>query len=235
MDDKAQTFSIDMAIGISLFLVAFGVVVSVWTSTMDKTHSSETVYEMEWMSTSVLDQLMRSPGIPKDWYTDPTGVAVIGLAEVDPFLTETLAREVVSDRIIDPDKLLSFMNLVENNYSATRNKLFGTSYEFYVELSCFNKSSTDCFNGTHVDYVSENLGCGNGVSFNISGGTVVISGGTVCKVGNGMTVPRSDMKHQVNAAGEGILSEVFDTDLDPWDEGLESLNRSIRLNIILWV
>lgn len=233
IDNKAQTFSTDLIISLALFTIALGVILSTWTSTMDRVHSSGAIYELEWMSTSVMDQLMQTPGVPKDWHKDPSTVTVIGLTEIDPFLADTLGHEVVLDGVIDPDKLLVFLKLVKENYTEVKNKLFGTSYEFYVGVSCSNETHTDCFDGMHVDDVTGGVDCDNGVKFNISGNSATISGGTMCMVGN--YVPVEDMTLGVANHWEGVLSEVFEEDLDPGDEGSQPSNRTIRSTLVLWI
>lgn len=156
---RGQIFTFDFIFATGIFLVILAGVIYLWDSTIYGIDSSEKNYEINWISETTAEQLVRIPGIPKDWWKNPENVTVLGLVDADGGY----------NRILDIDKLLQFSNITNKNYSIVRNKLLGTGkYNFYAEFSCLNDSNRDCFSGIYVDSLyNGNLTCSNGFNFSV--------------------------------------------------------------------
>lgn len=156
---KGQIFTWDFIFATGIFLVILAGIVYLWDSTIYGIDASEKNYEINWISGMIAEQLVRIPGIPKDWWKNPENVTIIGLVDAD--------REY--NRILDIDKLLHFSNMTNKNYSIIRNKLLGTGkYNFYTEFFCLNDSNRECFSGIYVDSIENgNITCSNGFNFSI--------------------------------------------------------------------
>jgi len=168
LNKKAQAFTWDIVFAIIMFFIVLGILIYLWSDMVEKTKSLEIEYEISWLSTAVSEQLVRTLGIPYNWTKDPESdnIIVIGLAD-----SETIENSTkVLDRILDPDKLMHFINITQNNYPAVRNKLFGSGkYDFYAEIFCLNQSNICCFEGAYLDTIEESIiTCGNGFNFSIS-------------------------------------------------------------------
>lgn len=168
LNKKAQVFTWDIVFAMIVFFIVLGILIYLWSDTVEKMTTSEIEYELSWLSTAVSEQLVRTLGIPYNWIKDPEpdNITVIGLAD-----SETIGNSTkVLDRILDPDKLMHFINITQNNYLAVRNKLLGSGkYDFYAEISCLNQSDICCFEGLYLDTIKDSIiTCGNGFNFSIS-------------------------------------------------------------------
>jgi len=160
LNHKAQIFTWDLILATAIFLIVLATILSLWTDTIEDLEVLDTSYEMDWLATTVAEQLARTPGSPLDWTNAPNiyNITVIGLAD-----TRTIGNDTrIQDRVIDPDKLISFINLTKGNgYASMRNKLFGTGkYDFYIEISCLDPATMDCFEGLKLDNTANyNITC----------------------------------------------------------------------------
>ena len=163
-NNKAQVFTWDIVFATIIFLVALTMIIHIWDSTIAEMDAAERTYDMEWLSNTASEQLVRTHGDPKNWTYDSENVIIVGLADVRPY-----GPTKVMDRIIDPDKLLHFVNITENNYAAIRSRLLGSGkYEFYTEISCLNNTKRDCFEGLYVDTIENgSVVCLNGFNFTV--------------------------------------------------------------------
>ena len=146
LNRKAQIFTWDIILATVIFLVVLGTIIFLWTDTLGDIDSTDTQYEIQWLATAVSEQMARTPGSPANWtYAPNTGnITVLGLAA-----TRTIGNDTETlDRVLDPDKVVSLIDLSQNNYVSMRNKLFGTGrYDYYMELSCLDPTVLDCFEG----------------------------------------------------------------------------------------
>jgi len=145
-----------------MFLFVFFVVIYLWDSTTADIQMDLSRYEMKWLSNAVSEQLVRTPGYPKNWKKNE--VQVYGLAEIDRIGEYSIGV----DRVIDPDKLLFLIMNIRQNYSEMRRTLLGSSrFDFYMVLTCLNSSKTDCFQGLTLDDVNIPVMCSNGYNFTL--------------------------------------------------------------------
>jgi hypothetical protein len=149
INKKGQVFTADLAVATLIFMIILGVIFYLWTETVDDISSSETEYEMVWLSTAVSEQLVRTPGVPYNWTLNPgiPNITVIGLAD-----TQTIGQNTEPlDRVLDPNKMLFFINNSKDKYATVKNKLFGTGkYDYYIEFACLDPYTADCFNNLHA-------------------------------------------------------------------------------------
>ncbi len=154
MKRRGQMFTWDMIFGLVLFLLTFGITISIWETSYTELRLSEEGYEMTWLVETVGDQLVRTGGDPPYWSRD--NVITYGLTE------ERGAYGESESRIIDADKLLMLLQDIRSNYTKVRNKLLGSgTYELYLEVSCLNSTSLACLHGIPLQTVTETVSCNN--------------------------------------------------------------------------
>ena len=167
LNKKGQVFTWDIAVATLIFMIILGVIIYLWTDTVEDINSSEMEYEMVWLATAVSEQLVRTPGVPYNWtmYPEVQNITVIGLSDVETIGANTQPL----DRVLDPNKMLYFINTTKSRYAVVKNKLFGTGkYDYYIEFACLDPYTTDCFNNLHAEMIDvENITCDNGVVYYI--------------------------------------------------------------------
>jgi len=118
--EKGQMFSGDIAIATVVFLAALSLAFFMWNATNDRIETAETLRGMEKASSEALEQLIRSPGVPRYW-TD-SDVKVLGLAN--------------ADRIINATKASYFINMMNSTNYADNQYLMGLGeYHFYMNVT----------------------------------------------------------------------------------------------------
>ncbi|MFH1402984.1 MAG: hypothetical protein ABIH11_01785 [Candidatus Altiarchaeota archaeon] len=163
---RGQVFTWDLTFSAVLFLVIFSIVIYLWDSVTMDISGDLRIFEMQWLSDSVGEQLVKTPGYPEDWKQDT--VKVYGLSDITP----VGERVFFQDRIVDPDKLLNFIKNLEENYTDIRRSLLGSSrYDFYIVYSCINTSDVGCMQGIHLDENNRPVSCLNGFNFTITNHT----------------------------------------------------------------
>jgi hypothetical protein len=166
LNRKAQIFTWDIILATVIFLIVLGTILFLWADTIEDIDAADTEYELSWLATAVSEQLARTPGLPLNWALsqDLYNITVLGLADTKRIGNDTKTL----DRVLDPDKVMAFINLTQtdkafdqNKYSRLRNRIFGTGkYDFYVELSCLDSTVMDCFEGLRFDnIVNVNITC----------------------------------------------------------------------------
>lgn len=161
LNRKAQIFTWDIILATVIFLGVLATILFLWNDTISDLEASDTEYEVGWLATAVSEQLARTPGSPTNWTYAPNvyNITVLGLADTKQIGNDTKTL----DRVLDPDKVVSFINLTKrsDDYAPLRNRLFGTGkYDFYVEISCLDPTVMDCFEGLELDNVANlNITC----------------------------------------------------------------------------
>ncbi len=223
MHNKAQIMTWDVMVASSIFLLSFGAIYYVWNVSIIEMERSEKAYDMREVSTRSIEQLIRTPGVPEDWGWDEMNKSVIGLAKLDT----TFGSKKVLDRVLDPEKVLSFIYLINTTYNVNEGikyRLGIQDYEFYLKITCLN--TTHCLSGFHVDIPDTNITCLNGKKFTIVNQTVVESP-TSCTIGNSMIDDATDMNPATRTAAlynaSGKIAERF-----------SMRNQSIRLTLTVW-
>lgn|GEM_PF-488170 len=132
---KGQVFTWDLAISIAVFLIVLAMLFYMWDSTVTKSTEIKDIYEMEIIATEVTEQLIRTPGIPRDWEIKENGsykynvsnITALGLANVEP-------------RVLNDEKILRFIDLDYREITP----LIGTrQYDFYFNMTYINETTNN--------------------------------------------------------------------------------------------
>ena len=108
----AQVWSLDIMVGLSLFLVGM---MMFFTYTINQSDETTEVFELLSHDGKILADNLMSKGYPEDW--NSSNAVIIGLT---------------TDNRINDTKLTSLYNMIYtgNNYTKTK-RLFSTNYDYY--------------------------------------------------------------------------------------------------------
>ncbi len=116
----------EVFVSYAIFMLLFIVIVFLWSQTIRNIGGSQSLYEFEELATDVSEGLIRAPGIPSDW--NETTVEVIGLSSN-------------GSRVLDPLKVLAFVNMMNSSNYENNSDLAGTGkYDFYVRFTDINNT-----------------------------------------------------------------------------------------------
>ncbi len=112
--------SIDAVLALLIFAALMVFFLMFWTNSIVSMKNLVVKNRFEYAALSVTDLLVKSPGLPSKWESDPAYVQEIGLAS--------------GENSLSGRKLAAFENLANASYSNTK-KLLGidSEYFFYVE------------------------------------------------------------------------------------------------------
>ena len=168
LGNKSQAFTTDFTTSVVVFLFVLVLIVYAWDQASYDILNKEQIDEMKWVGQTVLEQLIRTPGIPADWVEKPADAKLIGLTDEKPLKTTAkpgfALTYFVQNRLIDADKLYYLIYLCGNNYPSTRGRLLRLgNYDFFLELECLNRSGVkSCFAGQYFDNIMRGeFYCGN--------------------------------------------------------------------------
>ncbi|MFH1055404.1 MAG: hypothetical protein V1744_04850 [Candidatus Altiarchaeota archaeon] len=149
---KAQIFTVDMIFGVMIFLVLLAITVHLWESAYGELRWREEDYERNWLAETVSEQLVRTSGDPPEWSLKQP--FAYGLAQT------VGAGQNTESRVLDADKIFHLINDSRNDYDRVRNNLLGSSrYDFYLELSCVNRTDLGCLQGLSTDSINLPVYC----------------------------------------------------------------------------
>ncbi len=162
---KGQAFVSDFVVATLIFMIILAFIVYIWDEIISGIDVLKNTGDMEWLSSTVMEQLVRSEGFPADWYIKPENVTVFGLVDSNLFGAK-------QDMVLDADKLMQLINLTLSDYALTRNRLLKTGkYDFYMEIECINSSDRGCFDGLNINKFSEGkVSCLNGFNLGVHNG-----------------------------------------------------------------
>ncbi|MEM2955004.1 MAG: hypothetical protein QW625_03600 [Candidatus Nanoarchaeia archaeon] len=121
---KGQVWSLDFITSLIIFLFAFLVVFFIFSYLNAQSAQQAFFNDIESLSLSISDILVRTKGIPEDW--NETNVIAIGLASEENALNET--------------KISYFFSMANSDYERTKAILTG-GYDFYFSLTDINGTS----------------------------------------------------------------------------------------------
>ncbi len=140
---KGQIISLDFIVGVIIFLVLFGMLLTTFASISDYSAYNEQRREMEMATSAILEIFAKTQGYPLNWEESPSNATSIGLAS--------------SDRILDNRKLNAFLSM---DYNTARNKI-GGAYDFQFRLANNGSSFGQEPSGSMVVYSSRIVLHGN--------------------------------------------------------------------------
>lgn len=121
---KGQVISIDLIVGISIFLILLTLCILVWSQTVYRMEQRKILYEMQNNLMLALDMLIKTKGVPSSWERNPNSLIALGLA--------------YDDRTLSKDKVDAFMNLVDLDYNASKKYLGILKYDYRLRLLDLN-------------------------------------------------------------------------------------------------
>ncbi len=121
---KGQVWSLDFITSVVAFLIVLIPLFFIWSYLNIQNQQQILFDEVETLTLSISDALVRTKGLPLDWNT--TNVDMIGLAS--------------QENILNATKVSYFLNMGNNDYNRTRAILTG-GYDFFFNLTDINGSS----------------------------------------------------------------------------------------------
>ncbi|MEE9323806.1 MAG: hypothetical protein V3U72_04640 [Candidatus Aenigmarchaeota archaeon] len=121
---KAQVWSLDLITSLVVFLVVLIPLFFVWSYVNMQSQQQILFDEIEMLSLSVSDSLIRTEGLPEGW--NSSSVTLIGLAS--------------EENILNATKVSYFLTMGNSEYNRTRAILTG-SYDFFFNLTDLNGTS----------------------------------------------------------------------------------------------
>lgn len=212
MEKKGQVFTWDLVFASALFMLILSVIVYLWDSTSSEIQDSEILYNVGWYATTIGETLVRTAGSPENW-TDSvagspglwnyTNVMSFGLADTQ----KVLGSDDIQDRLIDPDKFLWFVKLLSEDYEHARYRVLRTgNFDFYIQITCRDPSTSDCFRNLHAPTVGNAvIPCYNGFWITVTNNTTTTTGGPGCVVGKFITP--SNAYHMSSTSVNGVFNE----------------------------
>jgi hypothetical protein len=132
LNNKSQVFSTDLIIAVIIFTFILITSAWFWDSTKEKMHLSEIRNDLELIAHNAVSVLINTIGDPPNWHNitfNEDNVFSIGIGKNRPWF-------------IDLNKA---KKLNETDYNLTKKILGirGPNYEFYLNISMFNKTSLE--------------------------------------------------------------------------------------------
>ena len=124
MGRKAQVWSMDFALSLTIFMSALLTVAFAWNYISANSIGTQQMQELQLKALTLSDSLIRTPGIPVDW--NETNVQVLGLASEENVLNVTKVRFLVNMSKNDYNRMLGLMDI--------------GFYDFYFEVEDLNGS-----------------------------------------------------------------------------------------------
>jgi hypothetical protein len=128
---RGQISSIDVLVGIILFIFVLVTLRGVWLSNLESGYSQIHSVETQLLATQAIDVLLKTPGYPIDWSS--SNVEVLGLADKPLVLNEAKVSEFISMSYEDSKSLLGL-----------------GSYEYRID---FNNNGTIFSKGPVIDSI----------------------------------------------------------------------------------
>lgn len=121
---KAQVWSLDFITSVVIFLVVLIPLFFIWNYVNIQNQQQILFDEVETLTLSISDSLIRTEGFPKGW--NNTSVNIIGLS--------------LEENTLNTTKVSYFLTMGNNEYNRTRTILTG-GYDFFFNLTDINGSS----------------------------------------------------------------------------------------------
>ncbi|MBI2668037.1 hypothetical protein HYX17_04705 [Candidatus Woesearchaeota archaeon] len=113
---KAQLSSMELIIGVFVFMVIFVFLFSTFNSYNNKLNNNLEDNEKQRLASQVTDSLIKTQGIPEDWESNNLDIKEIGLVNKDRIINQTKLMELED---IDYNELKSIMNIQKYDFNLT--------------------------------------------------------------------------------------------------------------------
>ena len=121
---KGQVWSLDFVTSLVVFLVVLIPLFFIWSYVNMQNQQQILFYEVETLTLSISDMLIRTEGLPEGW--DTSDVNQIGLSS--------------EENVLNTTKVSYFLTMGNSEYNRTRAILTG-SYDFFFNLTDLNGTS----------------------------------------------------------------------------------------------
>ncbi|MDZ4256002.1 MAG: hypothetical protein U1C71_00170 [archaeon] len=120
---KAQVSMPDVLFATGLFLVIVVGLLGYMNDVQSQTQQSIARKGLDVVAANIAEFIIKNPGDPSNWedISDLNQVKAFGLAQ--------------KDRVLDPDKVVAFVNLGNLDYAFTKTRLSVNPFEFYITFS----------------------------------------------------------------------------------------------------
>ncbi len=120
---RAQATLPDVLMATFLFLLILVGIMTYAQNTQNAAQETVNRQSLDGIASNIAEFIIKNPGSPTNWETlnDINAVVQFGLAQ--------------KDRVLDPQKVVAFINYSNLDYSAVKTRLNIPVYEFYVEFS----------------------------------------------------------------------------------------------------
>lgn len=135
---RAQVWSTDFVISVTVFLMAFFFAMLIWNNMGIQSAEQSKLGDMQKKVLHISDSIIRTAGIPPEW--NETTVESVGLSSG-------------TENVLDPAKVSSFISLLNNSYDRARSLMGLDVYNIYFEI--------DYVNGTVIANTSTPVVSGN--------------------------------------------------------------------------
>ena len=111
---RAQLLNADLLLAVTLFAVALGAIMLTWNFTKARMEEASWSRELEQRTYTISDVLVRTPGDPVDWESQPAGnITSMGLAGLDGGISQ---EKVAALKRVDPQRLNGIFQLGKENW-----------------------------------------------------------------------------------------------------------------------
>lgn len=122
-NSRAQAAIPDVMFAVALFMIIIAGIFYFQGSIENATERQFERKTLDTMAANVAEYLVKNPGTPSEWesLSDYNATQFFGLA--------------IRDRVLDPDKIVTFVNLGNTDYDFTREKLRLSHFNYYIEFT----------------------------------------------------------------------------------------------------
>lgn len=120
---RAQASMPDVLLATGLFLLIVVGLLVYQQDVQERVQTSISRKTLDVVASNAAEFIIKNPGDPTNWETlsDYNQIVSIGLAQ--------------KDRVLNPNKVIAFINLGNLEYSFARERLYLSSFDFYLEMS----------------------------------------------------------------------------------------------------
>ena len=135
MKSKSQLFSGEFLVSYLIFTTALVIVLYMWDSNLSEINAAERQQDMSDLGVKATEQLLRTPGSPRNWTAD--NFTVLGLANE----SRVLQRDKIAGFVFIMSATNNSLCLNATNYECNRYLLGLGRYDFAFNLTYMNDTT----------------------------------------------------------------------------------------------